>query len=72
MLGPGRSLGLGVVAEGVETEAQRRFLIEEGCTEMQGDLFGKPQPVAQLAALMAGERTFAEDRGETGRLAANG
>ncbi len=64
VLGLGRSLGIGVVAEGVETEAQRRFLIAEGCTEMQGYLFGKPQPVAQLAGLMAGERGLLRKIGE--------
>ncbi len=69
VLGLGRSLGIGVVAEGVETEAQRRFLIEEGCTEMQGYLFGKPQPAAQFAGMVAGEGTLA---GEPARLALNG
>jgi len=39
----GRSLALGVVAEGVETEAQRRMVIEEGCPLAQGFLFGRPQ-----------------------------
>ncbi|WP_053082006.1 bifunctional diguanylate cyclase/phosphodiesterase [Methylobacterium aquaticum] len=63
MLGLGRSLGIGVVAEGVETEAQRRFLVEEGCEEMQGYLFGRPQPVERLASLMAGERKGAGRRG---------
>jgi diguanylate cyclase (GGDEF)-like protein/PAS domain S-box-containing protein len=39
-----RSLGLGTVAEGVETEAQRQFLAECGCLEGQGYLFSKPIP----------------------------
>jgi EAL domain-containing protein (putative c-di-GMP-specific phosphodiesterase class I) len=37
-----RSLELRVVAEGVETEAQRAFLKAEGCQEAQGYLLGRP------------------------------
>lgn len=44
----GRSLGLQVIAEGVETEAQREFLIENDCTVFQGYLFAKPMAVEQL------------------------
>lgn len=41
-------LGLKVVAEGVETEAQRVFLRENGCDRLQGYLFSRPQPFAEL------------------------
>lgn len=44
----GHSLGLKVVAEGVETEAQRTFLVAEGCDFLQGFLLGRPVPAAQL------------------------
>jgi diguanylate cyclase (GGDEF)-like protein/PAS domain S-box-containing protein len=38
----GRSLRLQVIAEGIETEQQRRFLLENGCQYGQGRLFGEP------------------------------
>lgn len=44
----GNSLGLTVMAEGVETEGQRNFLAENGCHFFQGYLFSPPVPVAQL------------------------
>ena len=39
-----RNLDLEVIAEGVETSAQRRFLAEQGCLRYQGFLFGNPAP----------------------------
>jgi len=41
----GHSLGLSVIAEGVETEAQRDRLLELGCTLYQGYLYGSPVPI---------------------------
>jgi len=41
-------LNLDVIAEGVETEAQRQFLLDEGCMHYQGYLFGKPVPIAEF------------------------
>jgi len=50
IIGMGNNLGLEVLAEGVETEAQRDFLARHGCRRCQGYLFGKPVPVAQFEA----------------------
>ncbi|URI11776.1 EAL domain-containing protein [Aquincola tertiaricarbonis] len=44
----GKTLGLTVVAEGVETEAQRRFVADEGCPVVQGYLVSKPVPAEAL------------------------
>jgi diguanylate cyclase (GGDEF)-like protein len=48
----GRSLGLTVIAEGVESEAQRQFLDGHGCHGYQGFLFGRPLPVEAFEQLL--------------------
>ena len=48
IIGLAQSLGLGVMAEGVETEAQRDFLARHGCHCFQGYLFCKPLPIEEL------------------------
>ncbi|MFF5172318.1 putative bifunctional diguanylate cyclase/phosphodiesterase [Micromonospora sp. NPDC000089] len=48
----GRSLGLAVVAEGVESEPQRRALWELGCGAGQGHLFARPLPAGTLLAAL--------------------
>ena len=48
----GQSLGLEVIAEGVETTGQRNFLAEIGCCFYQGYLFSKPVPIDEFNRLV--------------------
>jgi diguanylate cyclase (GGDEF)-like protein/PAS domain S-box-containing protein len=47
-----RGLNLDIIAEGVETEEQRQYLMEKGCTNYQGYLFSKPVPIEQFEAML--------------------
>jgi len=55
VLGLGRSLGIRVVAEGVETAEQMRFLVAERCDELQGHFFGMPQPIETFTEAILGD-----------------
>ena len=57
-----RSLRLGLVAEGVETEAQLAFLREEGCQDVQGYLFSRPLSVADLRMFLRRHRSVSPDQ----------
>lgn len=46
------SLGLNVIAEGVETSQQQQYLISQGCTHFQGYLFSQPVPISEFALLL--------------------
>ena len=46
-------LNLNVAAEGVETDAQRRFLIDAGCSSLQGFLLSPPLPAEKIGPLLA-------------------
>jgi EAL domain-containing protein (putative c-di-GMP-specific phosphodiesterase class I) len=48
----GHGLDLPVVAEGVETKEQLKFLADESCNEIQGYFVGRPKPIADYAALV--------------------
>jgi diguanylate cyclase (GGDEF)-like protein/PAS domain S-box-containing protein len=52
IVGMARNLGIEVIAEGVETEAQRAFLELHGCALCQGYLFSRPVPIEQFEALL--------------------
>jgi diguanylate cyclase (GGDEF)-like protein/PAS domain S-box-containing protein len=53
----GRSLGLQVIAEGIETEEQRYFLLHSGCQLGQGRLFGEPITSAAFFELLQRQAT---------------
>jgi diguanylate cyclase (GGDEF)-like protein/PAS domain S-box-containing protein len=59
ILSLGHILGLVVVAEGIETEAQRRFLAAEGCDQGQGFLFAPPLAASELARHLRGQPPIA-------------
>ena len=52
IIGMAHSLGIEVIAEGVETESQHAFLEQHGCPACQGFLFSKPLPIAEFKKLM--------------------
>lgn len=57
----GKSLGMQVIAEGVETTEQEAYIISEGCHEGQGYLYSKPLPARELLAyLRQAQRSNAE------------
>ena len=47
-----QNLFLDVIAEGVETEMQRQFLLGNGCFHFQGYLFGRPVPIEEFEAIL--------------------
>ena len=49
VIGLGRGLSMQVIAEGIETVEQLRFLTDEGCNAVQGFLIGKPHPIEHYA-----------------------
>ena len=61
VLALGDSLGMPVLAEGIETEAQWQFLTGEGCAKGQGYLFARPVALAQLPAAIEAAARFVRD-----------
>lgn len=64
ILAMGDALRLQVVAEGVENEPQHRFLVEHGCRQFQGYLFGRPLPAAEFEARLAADAASASEASE--------
>jgi EAL domain-containing protein (putative c-di-GMP-specific phosphodiesterase class I) len=69
-----QTLGLKVIAEGIETEEQRAFLVNSNCPYYQGNLFSRPLPLQELERLVlslkvhaSGMRTFADAVSIAGR-----
>ena len=52
MVGLSAGLGMGITAEGVETEEQFKKIAAEGCTEVQGYLISPPAPAEEVMALL--------------------
>ena len=61
VLALGESLGMPVLAEGIETEAQWQFLARAGCAKGQGYLFAKPASLAQLPAAIEAAARFVRE-----------
>ncbi len=61
-IGLGKEMGLSLVAEGVETEAQKDFLVQHGCHVYQGWLFSPAVTVSEFESRLAnGDWTLADD-----------
>lgn len=58
IIGLGHSLGLEVVAEGVENTRQLDFVFDEGCRYAQGYWFSRPQPAEELQQLFTRQEAF--------------
>jgi diguanylate cyclase (GGDEF)-like protein/PAS domain S-box-containing protein len=61
-----QGLGLGVIAEGVETDAQREFLAASGCHAYQGYFFSRPLPLEGFEALVCLPHRTKDDVAATG------
>ncbi|MCP8467710.1 EAL domain-containing protein [Pseudomonas sp. ZM23] len=62
----GKSLGMQVIAEGVETVEQEAYIIAQGCHEGQGYLYSKPLPARELTLYLKQARRLAEAAGGSG------
>lgn len=63
VIGLGRGLSMQVIAEGVETFDQLRFLSDEGCDAVQGYLIGRPCPIAKYAKVVGRAGARGKTRG---------
>lgn len=58
IIGVANSLKMELIAEGVETQEQREFLINQQCQQMQGYYFGKPMPANEIEKLLRQQGSF--------------
>ncbi len=58
IVGLGKSLGLKTIAEGIETEEQKQFLLEIGCEEGQGYLFSPPVSSQEVTQLLMENKVY--------------
>ncbi len=65
----GHNLGLGVVAEGVETSTVAEHLSAMGCDRLQGYLFGRPMPEEAITALLAAQHAVERHAATHGEVA---
>jgi EAL domain-containing protein (putative c-di-GMP-specific phosphodiesterase class I) len=71
MINVAEGLGLNVIAEGVETEAQRAELVAAGCPMMQGYLFSRPKPASELETYLRGSTSNLDDLLRIGSTVSN-
>jgi EAL domain-containing protein (putative c-di-GMP-specific phosphodiesterase class I) len=60
IIGLGQNLGLEVIAEGVETEAQLEYMRENGCDVAQGYLYARPESPEDLTPWLAANQRVSE------------
>ncbi|MGD8826847.1 MAG: EAL domain-containing protein, partial [Myxococcales bacterium] len=60
IIGLGKNLGLDVIAEGVETEAQLEYLRAQGCDIAQGYLYARPESPEKLTPWLAANQRVSE------------
>ena len=68
-LGLDSGLGLPVLAEGVETDAEFRFLRDEHCDAVQGYLLGRPAPIATFRNFTHDEVALRDQPASRGKVA---
>jgi EAL domain-containing protein (putative c-di-GMP-specific phosphodiesterase class I) len=66
ILAMAKALRLSTIAEGVETEEQLHYLLEQGCDEMQGYFFSKPVPPEDVRVLLSNSASLPKSKPKPG------